>query len=320
MKLRQSTEIEDFGTMLYPEEALEPILAKPVRESLLHWLTEIWAAGELQEVGLEARQKALFTGPPGGGKTTLGHHLSARLGLPMLAVLPDRIMTSYVSESAASIGRLFDLVSKSEPCVLFLDEFDSIGQKRMGAGQNPAAEADHNHMVNTLLRRFDEYYGYVIAATNREDQIDPALWRRFEIQIKLDVPGQFERERILARYLHPFGLPKSSLVALGEAFATASPALMRQFCEGLKRQIVVGKKADWDMRREPTIGRLLAAVAPHPDLGLPRLWSLGAADASIKQLPWPLPLAADIPAEEVMPRGQQGSDVINFASRKHGGE
>lgn len=308
--------IESFGTILQPEEALEPILAKPVRGALLDWLTEIWAAEDLKAIGLLPRQRALFAGPPGGGKTTLAHHLAARLGLPMLAVLPDRIMTTYVSESAASLGRLFDLTAQWGPCVLFFDEFDSIAQKRMSGGRNPVGEADHNHMVNTLLRRLEGHVGYVIAATNRADEIDPAVWRRFEIQITLDLPGQFERERILARYLAPYGLPKAPLRALAEAFETASPALMRQFCEALKRQIVVGPKAGWDMRKGMTIARLIASVGPHPDLGKPRLWSHGAGDASVHAMPWPLPLAAEMGEE---PPTAEGAEIVEFSGRKADG-
>lgn len=73
--------LADFGEVLQPAEAQEPILARPVRASLIEWLTEIWAAKELEEVGLEPRRRALFHGAPGTGKTTLAHHLAARLGL-----------------------------------------------------------------------------------------------------------------------------------------------------------------------------------------------------------------------------------------------
>ena len=105
--------------------------------------------------------------------------------------------------------------------------------------------------------------------------------------------GQFERERILARYLDPFGLPGRELASLAEALATASPALIRQLCEGIKRNIVIGPKVGWAMQRDAVIERVLAAVAPHPDLGKPRLWSLGTGDTAVRSMPWPLPSAAE---------------------------
>ncbi|MEK9722117.1 MAG: hypothetical protein VW405_01360 [Rhodospirillaceae bacterium] len=75
---------------------------------------------------------------------------------------------------------------------------------------------------------------------------------------------------------------------LAKAFAEASPALMRQFCEGLKRHLVIGPKVGWDMARDAVIGRLVAAVAPHPDLPRPRLWARGKDDPAVRALPWPL--------------------------------
>src|SRR5713226_7304836 len=87
---------EEFGEVLYPDAAQEPILAKPVRDALTEWLTEIWAGDELKAVGLKPRQKALFTGPPGSGKTILAHHLAARLKLALVCVRSDRLIDSYI--------------------------------------------------------------------------------------------------------------------------------------------------------------------------------------------------------------------------------
>ena len=282
--------LDDFGEMLHPREAAEPILAKPVRGALLEWLTEIWAEAELQAVGLKPRRKAIFDGPPGVGKTTLAHHLAARLGLPMLAVRPERIIDSYLGSTGRNLGALFDAASGKEPVLLFLDEFDALGLKRKAA--QSGAEEERNSFVNTLLQCIDRFPGYLIAATNFAGHIDPAIWRRFDVHIALDLPGQFERERILARYLVPFELPPPALTALAAAFQPASPALMRAFCEAIKRNLVVGPKVGWPMERETVVDRILAAIQPHPDLDRPRLWRLGAGDPAVAALPWPLPLAA----------------------------
>jgi hypothetical protein len=316
-------EITMFGDLLEPQEAMQPILARPVRDALMAWLTEIWAEEELQAVGLAARKRALFRGAPGVGKTTLAHHLSGRLGLRMLAVRPETLIDKWVGSTGRNIGSLFDLAAATEddpePIVLFFDEFDAIAVKRVAATQG--AEEERNSFVNVLLQRIERHEGYIIAATNFGDHIDPAIWRRFDIHIALDLPGPDERGRILARYLKPYGLPRAALAELGESFATASPALMRAFCEGLKRNIVLGPRLGWTMTREATIGRLVATVEPHPDLGKPRLWSHGAADQAVRKMPWPLPLRSalkdagdDGPDDGAKPTG--GGEVVKLEKRK----
>lgn len=296
---QRPSDLRSFGDILLPAEAQEPILARSVRAALIEWLTELWCEDELNAVGIAARKRAIFDGSPGVGKTTLAHHLSARLGLPMLAVRPERLISKWLGDTARNVGALFDLAAagvkqdgRTEPVVLFIDEFDAISHQR--GRSSTGAEEERNAWVNTLLQCIDRYKGFLIAATNFGEHVDQAIWRRFDMHITLELPGQDERERILARYLAPFGLPKRALTGLAEAFETASPALMRQWCENLKRQLVVGPKLGSDMRREPVVDRILAAVHPHPDLGRPRLWTLMGRDPAVAALPWPLPKAADV--------------------------
>jgi SpoVK/Ycf46/Vps4 family AAA+-type ATPase len=311
------TSLSGYGDILMPQEAEEPILGKPVRGALLAWLTEIFAEKELEAVGIGPRKRAIFDGPPGVGKTTLAHHLAARLGLPMVAVRPERVISMWMGQTGMQIGALFDAAAEGlelegddvdadgdplrTPVVLFLDEFDAIGPKRLGETRQ-GSEDERNEYINVLLQRIEQHKGFLIAATNFGKRIDPALWRRFDMHLTLELPGQFEREQILKRYLSPFGMPRAALKVFAEAFETASPALMRQFCEHLKRTIVIGPKLDWDMRAAAVVERLVVTVQPHPDLGKPPMWATSdadhARDRAIKALPWPLPLAKDLPPEE----------------------
>lgn len=316
---RPKRELTQFGELLLPREAMEPILAKPVRTALLAWLTEIFASDELAAVGIGPRRRAIFDGPPGVGKTTLAHHLSARLGLPMLAVRPERVISKWVGQTGEQIGNLFDVVAAGyqaddadvpQPIVMFLDEFDGLGTTRREA--DTSAGDERNAFVNTLLQRLEQHDGFVIAATNFGGRIDPALWRRFDVHITLELPGEFERGEILRRYLAPFGLPREALRLLAAAFESASPALIRQFCEQLKRSLVIGPKLGHDMGRDATLDRLVASVQPHPTLGKPPMWASGAdhaRDRAIAALPWPLPRAADVVEDVAAPLAAGGTVV-----------
>lgn len=317
MRLAPDTpqKLADFGELIEPAEAAEPILSRAVRDALSEWLCEIRSEEDLAWAFLKPRKKALFDGPPGGGKTTLAIHLAARLKLRMLIIRPDRIIDRWIGWRTRNMGDLFNMVAgEKEPLVLFFDEFDALAGKRRGA--ITGGDDEHNGSVNTLLQRMEAYPGYMIAATNFGEQIDEAIWRRFDVHITIDRPGQGEIRRILARYLRPYSVPRAALEVVATGFDTATPALIRQFCEGLKRAVILGPKMGHNMQKEAVVDRLIQSVKPHPDLGLPSLWSLGAKHHAVRALPWPLSTDAIEADADEQPTIEPNRNVVKLGGAK----
>jgi len=265
----------DTAQVLSYDSAEEPILSAPVRQAVFGWLAEINAAAELKKVGIKPRSSALLSGPPGCGKTTLAHHLSARLGIPMVSVGAENLITSAFGGSEAKTAKLFKALSATSiRCIVFLDEIDAIGGKRNDtSGDRGGAVSARNSMLTVLLRHIEQFNGIMIAATNRADTLDPALWRRFGMQIEVELPDDDARFAIIKRYLSPFHLPDESIDILNDLTAGAAPALLRQVMESVKRILIIGERIHMPTNRASDVfASILMSVRPHPDYKLPPLW------------------------------------------------
>ena len=157
-------------------------------------LREFRKSDQIKQYGLPVRSKLLFCGPPGCGKTLCAEVFAHELGLPLFVVQLDRLMSSYLGETATNIRKIFEF-ARRQPCVLFLDEFDAIARSRDDGGEH----SELRRVVNSLLLFIDQIQpsGFLLAATNLDQSLDPAVWRRFDEVVWFDAPD----ERMVRKFL-----------------------------------------------------------------------------------------------------------------------
>lgn len=179
-----------------PREQLKHhmVLPESVEERLFSIEQEYAARERIKKFNLTPKRKILLYGPPGCGKTMSAERIAWNLGLPLLKVRFDSLLSSYFGESASNLRMVFDYC-KHDPVVLLLDECDFIAKSRtttQDVGEVP-------RIVNMLLTLLDEYDapGLVIATTNLKVSLDKALFRRFDDVIEMVLPGKLERKRLL---------------------------------------------------------------------------------------------------------------------------
>jgi SpoVK/Ycf46/Vps4 family AAA+-type ATPase len=190
-----------------------PLVTAIAREKLQHHMVlpritekrfrrieqEYAARDRLAHYGLRYRQKVLLYGSPGCGKTMGAERLAWNTGLPLIKVRFDAMVSSFLGETASNLRTVFETASQT-PCLLFLDECDSIAKSR----EDSQEVGEIKRVVNTFLQVLDEYEsssGLLVAATNLDKSLDTALWRRFDDVIEVPKPGEEELTRILKQTL-----------------------------------------------------------------------------------------------------------------------
>jgi ATP-dependent 26S proteasome regulatory subunit len=151
----------------------------------------------LAKIGLREIGKLLFVGPPGTGKTTASRALAHELGLPFVEVKLSMITSQYLGETAKNVEKTFEVAKRLSPCILFIDEFDSVAKTRRSDEHAALKRA-----VNTLLKSIDDISlirdeVLLIGATNHPDQLDAAAWRRFDEIVNFPKPDRQMRADIL---------------------------------------------------------------------------------------------------------------------------
>ncbi|MED9967002.1 MAG: ATP-dependent zinc metalloprotease FtsH [Blautia sp.] len=154
------------------------------------------------EIGASMPKGALLVGPPGTGKTLLAKAVAGEAEVPFFSISGSEFVEMFVGMGAAKVRDLFKQANEKAPCIVFIDEIDTIGKKRDGAGFSGGND-EREQTLNQLLTEMDGFDGskgvVILAATNRPDSLDPALLRpgRFDRRIPVELPDLLGREEIL---------------------------------------------------------------------------------------------------------------------------
>lgn len=200
------------------------------------------------EIGASMPKGALLVGPPGTGKTLLAKAVAGEAEVPFFSISGSEFVEMFVGMGAAKVRDLFKQANEKAPCIVFIDEIDTIGKKRDGGGMGGNDEREQT--LNQLLTEMDGFDGrkgvIILAATNRPESLDPALLRpgRFDRRVPVELPDLKGREDILKVHARKVKLAEDvDFNAIARAAAGASGAeLANMINEGALRAVRQGRK------------------------------------------------------------------------------
>lgn len=199
-----------LAEIIFPSEVegAAPLFNSTVTQAV-GTIVDEWTDFEaLATVDIVPSKTCLIYGAPGTGKTRLALWVARKLGLPVVLVKLDGLVSSFLGTTARNIGNLFAFANRYR-CVLLLDEFDAIAKVR----DDPQEVGEIKRVVNALLQNLDvrQNIGLTIGITNHPKLLDPAVWRRFEIQLEIPKPDFEVRKAIAAMFMPPVTAPDSHL-------------------------------------------------------------------------------------------------------------
>lgn len=214
------------------------VLPLPVRENGRQLVEEHVRADVLRANGYEPRHRVLLSGPPGNGKTSFAEAVAEALSLPLFVVRYDALIGSYLGETNARLRKLFDYI-RTQPCVLFFDEFDAIGKERGDTHET----GEIKRVVSFLLMQLDQLPSYVVvlAATNHAELLDRAVWRRFQMRLAFPAPDRKHIEVFLDRITSNWPeQPHISIPKIAAKLGIVSYAEALDFCQNVRRRHILG--------------------------------------------------------------------------------
>lgn len=219
-KYEPSGETVDFDDVAGQEEA---------EESLVEIVDYLKNPKKYTDIGAKCPKGALLVGPPGTGKTLLARAVAGESHVPFFSIAGSEFVEMFAGRGAAKVRELFEEAKKNAPCIIFIDEIDTIGKKRDAGGFSGNDEREQT--LNQLLTEMDGFDGNIgivmLAATNRPEILDPALLRpgRFDRQIRVELPTLKDRIAILKVHARSYKMEDDidySLIARSTAGASGA--------------------------------------------------------------------------------------------------
>lgn len=229
------------------------VLGSTTRDDVRELVAETAQISLLRSHSLEPRHTVMLVGPPGTGKTSLAEAMATEMALPFLTVRYEGLVGSYLGETASRLQQIVDYVSRT-PCVLFFDEFDSVGKER--ADQHETGEI--KRVVSSLLLHMDSLPAHcvVVCATNHPELLDRAVWRRFELRLELPKPAAAELREWYMRTENSLGGLGISAQQFTKMFAGETFSEIEAVVLDARRKIVLsnGGKTSSDAFKEAIAG------------------------------------------------------------------
>ncbi|WP_286843550.1 MULTISPECIES: AAA family ATPase [Sphingobacterium] len=214
------------------------VLTEDAADKLNNFLEEHRQSELLSKYNLPVSNKLLFYGPSGCGKTLASYVIAGELNKLMFVVNLGAIVSSKLGETSKNLAKIFRKAAQ-EDCIIFIDEFDSLGKVR-------DYSQDHGEMkrvVNTILQLFDylPQSSMVIAATNQKDMLDDALLRRFDLSISLELPEKEQIEKMINlvlkedQFIFDKKVPKTALIESAKGLSYYS--IQKTLINAIKRSL-----------------------------------------------------------------------------------
>ncbi len=221
----------------YPKLRIsDMVLEKEIEERFNRIIKEQRQIVKIRSHGLTPRKKLLFIGPPGTGKTMSASVLAGELGLPLLVVRLESLITKFMGETAAKLRIVFNAIAESRGVYLF-DEFDSIGSHR---GQiNEVGEI--RRILNSFLQMIeqDDSDSIILAATNHPDILDYALYRRFDDVVEYSLPDKPLINKLLKNRLSAFKISRIPWKKISDEAEGLSHAEISKICEDAIKDAII---------------------------------------------------------------------------------